>query len=90
MKARLGFGGVRKSKSETLRLRAGTRTFSAFVDVREAFDIAWRDAVLVLRELPARLGAFWMTFSAPRPQRSWSMGICPSHGPRVWLSAKAA
>ena len=33
--------------AETLRLRASRRTFCAFVDVRKAFDVAWRDAVLL-------------------------------------------
>ena len=33
--------------AETLRVRRGRRTFCAFVDVRKAFDIAWRDAVLL-------------------------------------------
>ena len=33
--------------AETLRVRCGRRTFCAFVDVRKAFDIAWRDAVLL-------------------------------------------
>ena len=33
--------------AETLRLRGRNRTFCAFVDVRKAFDVAWRNAVLV-------------------------------------------
>ena len=33
--------------AECLRLRARKRTFCAFVDVRKAFDVAWRDAVKV-------------------------------------------
>eukprot|EP00439_Symbiodinium_sp_Y106_P008157 s9111_g1.t1 len=33
--------------AKSLKLRAGRRTFCAFVDVRKAFDVAWRDAVLL-------------------------------------------
>ena len=45
--------------AETLRLRAGTRTFCAFVDVRKAFDVAWRDAVLVKLAVAGVAGSTW-------------------------------
>ena len=44
---------------ETLRLRAGRRTFCAFVDVRKAFDVAWRDAVLLKLTEFGICGALW-------------------------------
>ena len=34
---------------ETLRLRKNSRTFCAFLDLRKAFDIAWRDGALLIR-----------------------------------------
>ena len=44
---------------ETLRLRARKRTFFAFVDVRKAFDVAWRDAVLVKLAEAGVTGSTW-------------------------------
>ena len=79
--------------AETLRLRAGTRTFCAFVDVRKAFDVAWRDAVLVKLAAAGIAGSTWRVLDdllSPTSARVLSMGICPSHGLRVWVSAKAA
>ena len=32
---------------ETLQLRNGSRTFCAFLDIRKAFDVAWRDGALL-------------------------------------------
>ena len=45
--------------AETLRLRARKRTFCAFVDVRKAFDVAWRDAVLVRLAETGVSGSMW-------------------------------
>ena len=45
--------------AETVRLRAGRRTFCAFVDVRKAFDVAWRDAVLVKLAATGVTGSLW-------------------------------
>ena len=44
---------------ETLRLRAGRRAFCALVDVRKAFDVAWRDAVLLKLAEFGISGALW-------------------------------
>eukprot|EP00439_Symbiodinium_sp_Y106_P028743 s4698_g3.t1 len=44
---------------ETLRLRARKRTFCAFVDVRKAFDVAWRDAVLLQLAAVGVAGSTW-------------------------------
>ena len=44
---------------ETLRLRARKRTFCAFVDVRKAFDVAWRDAVRVQLAALGVTGSTW-------------------------------
>ena len=45
--------------AETLRLRARKRTFCGFVDVRKAFDVAWRDAVLVKLAAAGVAGSTW-------------------------------
>ena len=45
--------------AETLRLRRRKRTFCAFVDVRKAFDVAWRNAVLVKLAELGITGATW-------------------------------
>eukprot|EP00439_Symbiodinium_sp_Y106_P065296 s2170_g10.t1 len=45
--------------TEMLRLRAGRRTFCAFVDVRKAFHVAWRDAVLLKLASAGVTGCLW-------------------------------
>ena len=45
--------------AETLRVRRGRRTFCAFVDVRKAFDIVWRDAVLLKLAEMGVAGGTW-------------------------------
>ena len=45
--------------AETLRVRCGRRTFCASVDVRKAFDIAWRDAVLLKLAEMGIAGGTW-------------------------------
>ena len=44
---------------ETLRLRARKRTFCTFVDVRKAFDVAWKDAVRVQLAAIGVTGSTW-------------------------------
>ena len=51
--------------AETLRLRAGRRTFCAFVDVRKAFDVAWRDTVLVKLAAAGVTGSLWPVIADP-------------------------
>ena len=45
--------------AETLRLRKRKRTFCAFVDVRKALDVAWRDAALVKLAESGITGSTW-------------------------------
>ena len=45
--------------AETLRLRRRKRTFCGFVDVRKAFDVAWRNAVLVKLAEAGITGSMW-------------------------------
>ena len=45
--------------AEIFRLRARRRTFCAFVDVRKAFDVAWRDAVLLKLASFGVTGGLW-------------------------------
>ena len=54
--------------AETLRLRGGRRTFCAIIDVRKAFDIAWRDAVLLRLKwgLPVVRGLSLLTGTSAR------------------------
>ena len=50
--------------AETLRLRPRKRTLCAFVDVCKAFDVAWRDAVLVQFAQAGITGAMWKVLDA--------------------------
>ena len=45
--------------AETLRLRGQRQTFGGFVDVRKAFDVVWRDAVLVKLAEAGVTGRLW-------------------------------
>ena len=45
--------------AETLRLRGQRQTFCAFVGVRKAFDVVWRDAVLVKLAEAGVTGQLW-------------------------------
>ena len=47
--------------AETFRLRRHKRTFGVFVDVREAFDIAWRNVLVKLAEAGI-IGSMWKVF----------------------------
>ena len=59
MNVRPVFVGVPKNKRIPLRLRKCKRTVCAFVDVRKAFDVAWRDAVLVKLAESGITGSTW-------------------------------
>ena len=45
--------------AEVLHLRGRARTFCAFVDIRKAFDVTWRDAVLLRLHRAGVDGAAW-------------------------------
>ena len=47
------------SLPKTLRLRPHHHTFCAFVGARKAFDVAWRDAVLLNRAPAGVSGGLW-------------------------------
>ena len=46
--------------AETLRFRGSQRTWAAFVDVRKAYDIAWRDAALARLHRAGVQGRIWL------------------------------
>ena len=44
---------------ETLKLRQGSRTYCAFLDIRKAFDVAWRDGALLRLHRAGVSGRLW-------------------------------
>ena len=56
---RWGAGLQSYALAEILQLRGRARTYCAFVDIRKAFDVAWRDGVLLRLHRAGVAGAAW-------------------------------
>ena len=67
---------------ETIKVRQNSRTFCAFLDIRKAFDVAWREGALLK---PHRAGisaacGIWSSISFQTAQQSALMTVSPNRG----------